>query len=491
MITIISNTDIQVIFAGEQIDVNSSKGINVIMSDNSYVIKSSIGVISFNTFDRINILDTIIIRVIGVDYHFIVTAKSISEEGFVSKTFSMDLESKSVRMSAPFADPINTEWVDANESDICIELAAANGIILDWQLPFDQTYPKYSANGKTPLDVILEIVDRTKSMLISLPTGELEVLPRYRVNLWDMANTDCDGTISHQQNVYKRQNQSQAKDIKNGVYIGSNAQQSPSISVESEVFADCQTGEIRIYPSPFRSLSIEHASHAGVHIAAPTVKTRTIEHTNVLSVVNEQLGQSFLTPSITPFVSFEDGAASVNYPIDTFTFSNWVHSDLGAVTYEHGYSTLKASSQGNTYGYSLANLTYTTKYLSFIVTCTNKESVMFIIGEDHEQESDSTEGLIAIIREGTNGEPKMIVTDEYLIQMSAIHARGKNELNEACGFEIQQIECNYNPLIACGDYWLIDDLLTGTIYPARVKSVEVNINLPFIGMKLEVQTYNK
>jgi len=81
-------------------------------------------------------------------------------------------------------------------------------------------------------------------------------------------------------------------------------------------------------------------------------------------------------------IDFSDGKATVKYPIESIQAINWESTQLGNVSYTQGYKELTTSNLVF-YGYGLAKISYTTKYLEYSFQGpVNKDRVLFIAETD-------------------------------------------------------------------------------------------------------------
>jgi hypothetical protein len=75
-------------------------------------------------------------------------------------------------------------------------------------------------------------------------------------------------------------------------------------------------------------------------------------------------------------LTFESGQSSTHYPIMTLDSLEWWDENLGGVTFVPYATTLEASAEGTYYGYSLAQIEYTSRRLQVPVRCTPSDGTI-------------------------------------------------------------------------------------------------------------------
>jgi hypothetical protein len=126
---------------------------------------------------------------------------------------------------------------------------------------------------------------------------------------------------------------------------------------------DPWNGIMYAYPSPWRDgLRMVTTRGSKVQIGNQTESTKQIFNQD-----EENTAET---------LTFESGQSSTQYPIMTLDAFTWLDENLGGLTYSPYATTLEASAPGEYYGYSLAEISYTTRRLQVPVHCSPSDGTI-------------------------------------------------------------------------------------------------------------------
>lgn len=316
-----------------------------------------------NAADYINLKrdDSIVIHILGVDYHFIVDTKSInrtiSDSGDYNETCTISGLSPLVKKSKPRSLSITKTWETPNMASAIVEelLGPVTWNLVDWMIP---AY-RLAAEKASPLDVALQIVQAAGGLLESQPDGSVVCRHRWPTSIENL-NEPAPDKILYETEIYSASENSVNDELVNRIRIGQDESFQDRLEYvpnksESGV-EDPYRGIMYAFISPWRTgLRIVTTRPSMILVGSAFEGVRTIHDSN----------PDYPSETIT----FLDRESSTQYPIMSLTEFEWLDEDLGGLLVTP-YSTQLKSGSGNYSGHSLGRISYTARYLAVPVTCT-------------------------------------------------------------------------------------------------------------------------
>lgn len=298
-------------------------------------------------YQAIAIGDDLTLSLYGTEYALVCDGKTMTRDD-IAPGLTLKAVSPVARLGSSFAVPTTLGAISTARATVERTLSqAVDWQIVDWALPV--TAESLEA---TPLDLARQIVAAAGGVLESRPDGSLVARPRYPVGIPDYATatvialTDAD-LLGQQDSLdpslrYDR-----------WVIIGEDLTQS-AIQIESAMEGeDPTTHRIRVYPWPWRSVTLAHTGDENTYLSSVGLVTETHEE----------------------LIEIRAGTGSVSYPVTTLTSSGYQHVDLGAVTTD-GTSITTAVA-----GYSLLRITYQARAWHWLVSNAQSETIQFLAME--------------------------------------------------------------------------------------------------------------
>lgn len=300
-------------------------------------------------------------------YAFVVDSRtlsrSIDDGGNLQETATVTGLSPACRFAAPRASSLTKTWETAQlASEICTELLGSIAWnLVDWVIP---AY-RLSADQSYPLDIAKQIVEAAGGLLESNPDGSLVARSKWPCSIARLDGVAPAATWTERQiyAVSEQATQDQLMDRIRIVDVELTEQDKLEFVVDEN---DPWSGIVYVYPSPWRdALSLVTTRGSKVQIGPLSEGVKTI--------ADEEI------------ISFENGSASTNYPIQTLVSVEWLDDSLGSLLFAPYSSEMTVTNRGSYGGYSLGKVTYTTRYWSAPVYCQpDTESILaqFLLLED-------------------------------------------------------------------------------------------------------------
>lgn len=279
--------------------------------------------------------------------------RSVSDDGDYSSVARISGLSPACRHASPRARPITRTW-DAPilASAACAELVGAvDWAMVDWMIPAH----RLAATDAAPLDVARNLVAAAGGLLESLPDGSLRARAKWPVSVPDFATATPDHLFSDRDLFGADESPTNDALVNRVRIIDVEGAQQDRLEFVADP-GDALRGELRVFPSPWRgNLTLRHTR------GSPPV---------YLGAAREG------SESQTETVEFVAGQASVRYPIAVLGSVEWLAVNLGAVAFEPFSSALSA---GGAEGYSLARVTYTTRFLRAAANASEATTAQFLL----------------------------------------------------------------------------------------------------------------
>lgn len=247
---------------------------------------------------------------------------------------------------------------------------AALGTVIDWQM-VNWIIPPYrlSAENASPLQFARTIVEAAGGVLESKRDGTFLARHRFPVSTLNYETTAPDHVFLEIDKIASVTEQFVPGKIVNRIRItDTDANFADRIEfVPNENDAQGLSGELRVYPSPWRStlrlLQTSPAQVVTLTVANPWERTRLVTE-NDEGLVGE-------------LIEIVNGEGNTHYPIDSIENVEWLSVPLGPVTFEPNSTTVRSTLPEE--GYGLMRLTYYTRYLSYNAVSTEPLPAQFIL----------------------------------------------------------------------------------------------------------------
>ncbi|MDP2431470.1 MAG: hypothetical protein Q8O33_05515 [Pseudomonadota bacterium] len=323
--------------------------------EDSPVWIASVELAALADFAAIDIGDAITVLLGQETFHLMVDGKTLSRESQTSQRYEVTAISPLALLDAPFAGTIRfyrPEAVSARE--------AVENLIdpVDWQLP-DWLIPagRLLLEGVTPLAAARSLVAAIGGIVESAPDGSVLCRRRHPVSIPGYGQAAVAHPLFDADVLASRARIAPARGY-NRVTLANEEGATGSAGDRIEYVVDPEDdnrGTLRVY--------LENQLASG----RPVLLTHTGHPATVIAALGEVVRPE------REVVEFIEGRASTRYPVLGLVSHTWRHADLGAVTAE-GQSLIAAVP-----GYSLLDLTYTTRTLDWRVALAADEEVQFVL----------------------------------------------------------------------------------------------------------------
>jgi len=301
-----------------------------------------------------------LVHLFDIDYYFVVDSRTlnrtIDDNGNQVNTVSISGLSPLCLKGSPRATPITKTWDTPTMVSAIVEelIGVVNWQMVDWMLP---AY-RLSAENAYPLDIANQLVNAAGGLIESQPDGSVVCRHRWPVSIADIGTATVDLPL-YENHIYSITESATNDELKNKVRIlDQEATYQDSLEyIPNKINGndDPFNGIMYAYLSPWREgLRIVTTRPSKISLGNLSEGTRTISDSNA----------DFPAEIIT----FENREGSVRYPVMSLIDFDWLDEDLGSVVITP-YSTTLTAGDGIYGGYSLAKISYTTKFLQIPVSC--------------------------------------------------------------------------------------------------------------------------
>lgn len=266
-------------------------------------------------------------------------SRSVDDEGHADITCTISALSPLCEHDAPRTENISVTFENPvlASSVVTQMIGSVTWNLVDWMIP---AY-RLAVEDSSPLAVAQQVVEAAGGFIESQPDGSVVVRHKWPIAANFIPTTVADYTFGDA-DLFEITEDLGNNDLTDRVRI---CDAEASYQDQLEFIADETDplkGVIRAYPSPWRtSLSlISSRTSPPLWLSADSIKTE----------------------SITEQLEFSEGTANTTKPIMQLTSVDWQDSSLGSITYTPYTSELTAG-MGTTYGYSLAQVTYSYKFM--------------------------------------------------------------------------------------------------------------------------------
>lgn len=327
----------------------SQISFDISQDEGSYAWTAQVELGGIDDYQRLEIGDPVVLTVEDEEYHLIIDSKSLSRGSPADVKLQFTAISPIVFITQPWVLPYSKVWeTSQSASSIAQEVATLANLSLSWEI-LDWIVPAnlLTIEEGDPLDAILSLAAAAGATVESDLDGTIRVRNLYPVSPQDYDTTAPDQII---------------EDLPDKISVSSPISMGPYFNYielgDEEILADGDDtiefvrdendplrGVLRVYPYPWRT-------------------EWTLQNTGPLSVVITRVGEKTLQE--TELLTFTEYTSSTSYPIHTLDTVDWNIVNLGELSFELYRNELTASDSDD-YGYSMANITYTKKYVEYTV----------------------------------------------------------------------------------------------------------------------------
>lgn len=285
---------------------------------------------------HINYNDEFVVDLAGDQYAFLVDSRTVSRTADPPEcVVNVYGRSPLVKYTSPRAPLVSKTWEsDTPASSIAEELVP--GVVwgvLDWNIPASI----FGVEKVPPLEALVKLASAAGGVVESLPNGLVIVRYQHPTPVAEYSDATTQLSISDIEDNYTYSERYVAVSTVDLLTIGDYSPASAKDRVEVEFPESPDEAKVSVYPNVWRD-SIT---------AYPTGDVQILSYVGVEEREEIEL------------IEFVAGVASVRFPVVAITAVSWKTNPLGNVN--HGeYNTAVTCSVGSI-GYSMAQITYTTK----------------------------------------------------------------------------------------------------------------------------------
>lgn len=301
----------------------------------------------------------------GELYHFVVDKLAINKSGPSDYTASVGGVGTPALLSRKFDQPVTKTWAeDAYAHDIVQEILRDS--VTSWEIPnwvIDANV--FSVENMDRLEAAKQIIEAAGGVLESTPAGDLLVRPLWPTSptKYTQPATVIDEEYQEVLEVFSVELQYENTLYKDWVRIRDTDQ--PNINDTVDVVWDDGTqlkGYLRVFPYPWRAVTVEHTGPSNVTLQPAGEDTVTTERA---------------------LLEITEGTGTTTLPVESITAIEWHAVDLEDLTYEEYTKDVKSTSA--TEKYSLAYITYVTRFIKYRIESPVEQDVQFLVVDVEEE----------------------------------------------------------------------------------------------------------
>jgi hypothetical protein len=342
----------------------SQLSFDLSQDEGSYAWTAQVELGAIDDYQRINIGDPVVLTVEDEQYHLVIDSKSLNRNSPANVQLQFTAISPIVFITQPWVLPYSKTW-DAPQlaSSIAEEVASIANLSLSWEI-LDWVVPAnlLSVEEGDPLDAILSLATAAGATVESGIDGTVRVRNVYPLS------PQYYGTTAPQQII---------EDLPDKISVSSPVAMGPYFNYlelgNEEILAEGDdtiefivdednplSGVLRVYPYPWRT-------------------EWQLSNTGPTSVQLSRIGEK--TEQQTELLTFTENTSTTAYPVHTLDSTDWNIVDLGALIFDQYKDELTATGN-DPYGYSMANVTYTKRFVEYKVSGQLEDAANIIMLED-------------------------------------------------------------------------------------------------------------
>lgn len=331
--------DVRLIVQGQTVPVAEA---SVTLEDGALAWQAEITLMRAEDYARFPRDQAFTLEIYGTDYALLADTRGLSRsrdiQGRPQDTARVSGLSPGVRFDAPRAQTVSRVFETPRNARSIVEelLGAVTWELVDWTLPAF----RFALERQTPMAAARQLVEAAGGTITSEPDGSLLVRHRFPVSVPAYATTAPDIELTAEA-IYDVAETVHTERIINRVAIREGDEEAGRRDrLEFEIDEiDDRRGIARLYPDPWRPATLE-TTRTGVSLTPlGTVQRSEIE-----------------------VVEFREGRASVGYPVLQLVTVRWLDVSLGGLLAQGQELTASEA------GYSLAEITYTTRSINYAVS---------------------------------------------------------------------------------------------------------------------------
>jgi hypothetical protein len=292
----------------------------------------------------------VVIEVDDRQYHFIVDADPRRSRQPGESVFVVPLVSKTALLDSPHS-VITSDSLSGMASDLVATLAAP--FTVDWQLVNWFIPPNIlQSNGESAISLIRRIVAAAGGIVQTSPAGVLVCRPEYPVSVGEWSSAVPDLELTDQDDFFSIDPSPDPRPGYNVFFLTNQSLAADGVSLDI-VNVSATQNELRVSMLPWSDTA------------------RVIMHHSGGSWV-QVVDQGVVVETITEQVEIIAGAGQTTKPVFAYLDHEYSVVDLGAVEVAEAGNVTTALAEN-----SLLQLTYQTRYWSFLATDRNIEDVQF------------------------------------------------------------------------------------------------------------------
>lgn len=325
---------------------------------------------SFEIADQVNfdIVQTqkgsypyLVLSMRGISFNLMAEGKSRSIKDINSR-WSIAGRGITARLDGKSSIGVDTVWRDVNARTIIQELCDASAVSLDYQ-EVDFLIKELDGQGRYPIDIIKEIANSTEAVIQTSLDGTLIIRPSYKTKPDLYPTTSLDFEINDMDDYVSLDEQWLDRDNYDVVSIGNSEVEaedsisSPaSISIKTEDIEGSVNKLCKIYTVPFiPEIQLEDSAESGLILIYQGVNESQVD---------------------IEYIEIINGTASLSLPFYSLVSSQYIHTNLGAITISES-GDIKTETEGQ----SLLKLSYMTKYHQYEASRTGTDKFLQVFAE--------------------------------------------------------------------------------------------------------------
>lgn len=330
-----------------------------------WTCNASVG--DYYDFEAIDKGDTFTIKIVDEEWTFVVESKKLDRSNPSSVSFNISGRSPTCLLEPPFKSPLTYILLyDRSAKEVVCELLETTSII--WNLKdssfneLDWILNKFSLaeSNTNRLEVAKKIIEAAGGVLECSPSGEFIARPLFYISPLQYDLIVPDHSLTEVDNLISISYDYTLESYYDYVRIRNTNNTEPTDKYEVIWDPDGQNlkGFIRIYPYPFRDINLETTSDLSI------IKLDFSSKQEGYDIVEDEL------------ISFVEGASSTRLPIYELVSIVWQDVNLQGIVFDK-YTT-NVYSTDSELAYSLAVVSYKTRFYSWNVLATEQREAQFL-----------------------------------------------------------------------------------------------------------------
>ena len=347
-------TNIRIVSTQPTITHNGSiislRTAEVRLDESSYTWLAQFDVVLISDWVMVKVGDPITLDLYGEIFNLIIDEKEMGRSGAGS---DITLSLLAVSPLAMEQNKITQTWLESTEAQVIVEELVGP---VTWELPIWAIPPgELAAVDSDPIILVQQVVESVGGVIESLPDGSLVCRSKFPVSVPEWASSVPDHIIMDSDTISSQESYVHVdfmdRVVVSNVGAGDDTDEVEYIADEG----DSTQGDVRVYPSPWRQVSLLHTGDNQIGCVAFGIQERDEKE----------------------LVAFEEGKSSTQYPILRLKTITWQYINLGEITFKPDGRELVS----NVNGYSLAQITYRTRAFVWHVSDLRVEEIQFLVAD--------------------------------------------------------------------------------------------------------------